>query len=226
MRRLMRPMGYRVLLASGGLEAFAVLEKVEVDVLISAMRLPRMSGIDFLGQASQRWPHVMRILLAPYSDLQTAVHEVKEGRIFRYLSKPWKDQELKLLVAQAVEHRHLLKDKLHLLAAIRRQKQEILRLKSGLEANLKQRMTELVRGAEALRNDNQKLKENYASAVKVAVDLLSEGLGVDAAQAFLEKQESRDQTVVQAFLENLVEDDTPSEESPGKETVADKQAQS
>lgn len=207
LRRLLRPLGYRVLLATGGLEALAVLEKAQVDVLVSAMRLPRMNGTEFLAQAAERWPHVLRILVVQYSDMPSAVRSIKAGRIYRYLLNPWNDDDLKLLIAQAVEHRHLLKDKLHLLAAIRRQKHELVRVSNDLEAKVQERTAELLRTAGVLRNENQKLRESNASAVQVAVGVLAESLGLEAARAFLGKQESQhDPAVVQALLENLEDD--------------------
>lgn len=182
LRRMFRPLGYRVLMASGGEEAIAVLQKIEVDVIVADMRMPKMSGTELLAQAAERWPHTLRILLTGYSDIASAVQAIKEGHIHRYLNKPWNDEDLKLMVAQAMEHRHLVKEKALLVSLAREQNRELKGLSESLEGKVNERTAELVQAADMLRGANDRLKHSYASAVQVFANLLPARSGPGAEQ--------------------------------------------
>src|ERR1043165_193634 len=80
LRRLVRPQGYRVLLASGGAAGLEILAQEPVDVVVSDMRMPEMDGAMFLEQVRERWPSVGRILLTGYADIQATVAAVNRDR--------------------------------------------------------------------------------------------------------------------------------------------------
>ncbi len=103
LRRLLRPAGYTVLTAGGGAEALDQLATREVDLLVSDMRMPEMDGAQLLAQARQRWPDTQRVLLTGYADVTSAVSAINEGGIFRYVSKPWDENEFLNIVHQALE---------------------------------------------------------------------------------------------------------------------------
>ncbi|MBV8501292.1 MAG: response regulator, partial [Paucibacter sp.] len=73
LRRLVRPQGYRVLLAESGRAGLALLESETVDLVVSDMRMPEMDGAAFLEQVRLRWPEAGRILLTGYSDISSTV---------------------------------------------------------------------------------------------------------------------------------------------------------
>ena len=102
LRRLLRPLGYRIFIANGGAEGLAVLEKEHVDLVISDMRMPEMDGATFLAEVAKRWPETVRILLTGYSDLASIVGSINDGEVYRFISKPWNHQELQQTVAEAV----------------------------------------------------------------------------------------------------------------------------
>ena len=64
-----------------------------------------MSGAQFLAEAASRWPETVRLLLTGYSDLESAADAVNQGGIYRYLTKPWADDDLKLTVREAIDKR-------------------------------------------------------------------------------------------------------------------------
>lgn len=182
LRRMFRPLGYEVLLANGGEEALAVLQKTEVDVIVSDMRMPGMSGAELLAKAAEHWPHILRILLTGYSDITSAVQAINEGHIYRYLSKPWNDEDLKLVIAQAMEQRRLLKEKNRLEALTVKQNRELQELNSSLEDKVEERTAKLVQAAQMLRTSNDRLKQSYASAVQVFANLLPARSGRSSEQ--------------------------------------------
>lgn len=94
---------YFCLTASSGEEAIMLLDQHEVAVIISDQRMPGMTGIELLKQSADRRPHMVRILLTGYTDLEALVEAVNCGLVYMYVSKPWNNDDLKLRVSRAVE---------------------------------------------------------------------------------------------------------------------------
>ncbi|HXG27624.1 MAG TPA: response regulator [Nevskiales bacterium] len=94
---------YEVLTADGGAQALELLKTRPVDVIVSDQRMPGMTGIELLRQARERMPGAMRILLTGYSDLNAIIGSINEGEIFRFVNKPWFDEDLIATVARAVD---------------------------------------------------------------------------------------------------------------------------
>ena len=107
---------YYCLTASSGAEAITLLDQHDVAVIITDQRMPQMTGIDLLKQSADRRPHMVRILLTGYTDLEALVEAVNCGLVYMYVSKPWNNDDLKLRVSRAVEHYENNKQQ-HLLSA-------------------------------------------------------------------------------------------------------------
>lgn len=105
---------YRVLTATRGSEALALLREQAVDVLICDQRMPEMSGVDVLRQARDIAPDTMRMLLTGYSDIKAVVDSINEGEVFRYLHKPWDREEIRRTIASAAEIARSLRGMPHL----------------------------------------------------------------------------------------------------------------
>lgn len=101
MRMLFRN-AYQVLLAESGVAALGVLQAQAVDVIVSDQRMPGMTGIDLLRRARDLQPNAMRILLTGYSDLNAIIGSINEGEIFRFVNKPWINDDLGGTLARAV----------------------------------------------------------------------------------------------------------------------------
>ncbi len=102
MRMLFRS-DYENHFANSAREALDFLRTHQVDVIVSDQRMPGMTGVDLLREARELRPDAMRILLTGYSDLNAIIGSINEGEIFRFVNKPWSNQELKNTVALAVE---------------------------------------------------------------------------------------------------------------------------
>src|SRR4051812_23376792 len=110
---------YRVLTAESGHEALELLGVEDVHAILSDQRMPGMSGDNFLAQARAFRPDAVRILFTGYADIQAVITSVNEGRIFRYILKPWDPTELEGIVRQAVEHHDLIVDRRRLIAELK-----------------------------------------------------------------------------------------------------------
>ena len=98
--RVFRRDGHRVLTATSGPEGLELLKKGPVSLIISDQRMPGMIGAEFLGQAKALSPHAIRIMLTGHSDIEAATRAINEGEIFRYLTKPWDDNQLRVTVRE------------------------------------------------------------------------------------------------------------------------------
>lgn len=107
---------YSCLTASSAEEALELLDQHEVAVIITDQRMPSMTGVELLKRSADRRPHMVRILLTGYTDLEALVEAVNCGLVYMYVSKPWKNDDLKLRVSRAVQHYETNKRQ-HLLAA-------------------------------------------------------------------------------------------------------------
>ena len=94
---------YHVLTAANGKEALDFISKFKIPVIISDQRMPGMLGVELLRRARDLSPDSVRILLTGYSDLASIVGSINEGEVYRFISKPWDNQELQQVVAEAVE---------------------------------------------------------------------------------------------------------------------------
>lgn len=163
--RLLRSTGHRVLTADSGEAALQVLDSEPVDLLISDMRMPAMSGADLMQKVLARWPHVTRLLLTGHSDVSATISAINDGQVHRYLTKPWSDAELLLTIREAFEHKFLEEEKARLEALTRSQNAELKDLNANLEALVAER-------TEALAQAHDRLKKNYFNSIKTFSNLI------------------------------------------------------
>jgi DNA-binding NtrC family response regulator len=101
--RLMFRVTHEVFTATNGHEALKLIAQHQIHVVVSDQRMPEMTGIAFLSQVRELSPGTMRILLTGYSDLTAIVGSVNDGEVFRFINKPWQQDEIKSIVADATE---------------------------------------------------------------------------------------------------------------------------
>src|SRR6185437_10626578 len=154
LQRLLRTSGHKVLTSDSGEAALALLDAEPIDLLISDMRMPTMSGAELMQKVRARWPHVTRLLLTGHSDVSATISAINEGQVHRYLTKPWSDAELLLTIKEAFEHKFLEEEKQRLEALTRQQNEELKHLNANLEALVAERTKEL-------EHANDRLKRNY-----------------------------------------------------------------
>ena len=93
---------YHVLTAANGHEALEFIEKFKIPVIVSDQRMPGMQGVELLRRARDLSPDSVRVLLTGYSDLASIVGSINEGEVYRFISKPWDNQELQQVITEAV----------------------------------------------------------------------------------------------------------------------------
>ena len=158
---------YYCLTASSGEEAMELLDQHDVAVIISDQRMPHMTGLEVLKRSADRRPHMVRILLTGYTDLEALVEAVNCGLVYMYISKPWSNDDLKLRVSRAVEHYENNKFR-HSLAANNER----------LNARLKEMKLGLIRTVAGILQLRDPYLSQHAVRVSKYAEMLGEKLGL------------------------------------------------
>jgi response regulator RpfG family c-di-GMP phosphodiesterase len=167
LRRLFRQHSYKIFIANGGQEGLEILEKETIDLVISDMRMPVMDGAVFLTHVKARWPDTIRLLLTGYADIQSTIDAINRGEIYRYITKPWNDNDIVLVVKQALERKALEIEKRRLEELTLRQNEELKSLNASLEIKVDERTADLKKAHASLLQANDKLKSNFLTSIKV-----------------------------------------------------------
>jgi len=99
--RLLRREGFQILTAASPLDAFEHLAKQPVQVILSDQRMPDMSGTEFFARVRQLYPETIRIILTGYTDLDSVTGAINRGAIYKFLTKPWDDDQLREEIREA-----------------------------------------------------------------------------------------------------------------------------
>jgi two-component system probable response regulator PhcQ len=121
LRRSLRKEGYELFFGHEPAEGLALLKTQPCDMVISDHLMPNMTGLEFLKIVRDRHPDMMRLMLTGHADMQTAIDAINQGSIYRFLTKPWDDTELKVTLFLAFEQLDLERENRRLLAMVRRQ---------------------------------------------------------------------------------------------------------
>ncbi|WP_199243892.1 HD domain-containing phosphohydrolase [Bacterioplanes sanyensis] len=168
LKRTLRSTGVTLLTASSGAEGLQLLEQHPVDLIISDMRMPHMSGSEFLAQASQRFPSVVRILLTGFADLESTIAAINEGKIAQYLTKPWNDDELRDIVSKHLKAKLLEVRNRQLSQELLEKNIELEALNSQLEEKVAERTEELRHNHALLEKTHDSVRQSYEHMVALA----------------------------------------------------------
>ncbi len=113
MRRLFINSGYDILTAESGEAGLEMIKNFPpVHIVVSDYRMPGMNGVEFLKTVNARWPDTVRIVLSGYADTANVIAAINDGQIFKVITKPWNDDDLKNIIIDAAEKYHTQKNKI------------------------------------------------------------------------------------------------------------------
>jgi CheY-like chemotaxis protein len=209
LRRLLHQEKYRILTASSAPDALQILAATPVDVIVSDQRMPEMTGVEFFRIAKEAYPTTMRIMLSGYTELQSVTDAINEGAIYKFLTKPWDDAQLKEHIAEAFKRKELADENLRLNHQLHIAYAELAATNAQLDALLQQK---------ELRIESDEITLNIAQEVLQHLPLAVIGLDEDnlivlanTAAGFLDRQEGailgKDITAVLPSLLNDLQQD-------------------
>lgn len=129
LRRSLRREGYELFFAAEPNEALQKLSETPVDLVLSDHLMPNMTGLELLTRVRDLYPDCIRMILTGHADMQTAISAINHGEIYRFLTKPWDDMELKVTLQLAFDQLELQRENRRLLAMVRTQQ----RILEGIE---------------------------------------------------------------------------------------------
>lgn len=141
--RLLRRYKFNASFATNGQDALDKMQKIQFDVIISDMRMPHMSGAEFLAKARELSPDSQRILLTGFSDLESTVSAVNDGGIHAYVQKPWQNDHLISVINSAIDKFRLKKQNEILQAHITAQNQKLKKFNNDLEQLVNKRTKQI-----------------------------------------------------------------------------------
>ena len=168
LKRLFIDDDYKILTAESGEEALAICAENDVQLVISDYRMPSMNGVQLLAIIKEKYPKTIRIILSGYADVSAIVDAINEGQVYKFLSKPWNDQELLTTVRRAFEHFALQQQHDALVGELRLTNDELKSLTKSLEEKVAERTRDL------------DIKNRALEITRFILDLLPVGVvGVD-----------------------------------------------
>ncbi|MCX5827872.1 MAG: ATP-binding protein [Deltaproteobacteria bacterium] len=151
MERLFLFEDYEILTATSGEEGLRKFEESSpIHIVISDYRMPEMSGVEFLEEVYKKWPDTVRMILSGYADLDAVILAINRGHIYKFISKPWNNDEMKVTVATALERYFLRKRNQELTESLLQKNEELRQFNEKLEQLVADRTAELMQTQEQL----------------------------------------------------------------------------
>ena len=165
LNRVLRREGFRIVTATSGNQALLTMDKEKITLILSDCRMPGMDGIALLAEVRKRTPDTIRMMLTGYADMETSMAAINRGEVYRFITKPWNDDELKLIIKDGIHQYELVQENRYLHELT--QKQNLI-LKD-LNSNLEQKVSERTREVEMLFKE---LEQNFFDVVRVFTGLM------------------------------------------------------
>ena len=177
LQRLFLDEDYDLHTANSGQEALDLIDSgVHPTVIVSDQRMPEMNGAEFLARAKEKAPDSIRMVLTGYADINAAIKAINLGGIYRYIMKPWNDEDLKLTVRDAVDHFNLVLENRKLNHEIVIKNNKLAELNKLLEKKVEERTRELLQKVRELKGRD--LIQQYLLKVHPLEELLQTVLDV------------------------------------------------
>ncbi len=127
-QRVLRHQPWEVLAYSDPREAIRELSgRSDVDVIISDYRMPQMNGVELLQALKNQCPDAIRMILSGQVDMEAVLNAINKAEVYRFIMKPWNDEDLVITLRNAIEHNQLIKENKQLAETVRAQHREINR---------------------------------------------------------------------------------------------------
>lgn len=162
-----------VLTAVGAKEGAEILKAQPVDLVLSDERMPQVQGSDFLRFVKQHFPNTVRIILTGYSDNKAILKAVNEGEVYRYLIKPWNDEELIMVIKNALEYGKLRKENERLNMKVVKQNNQLKNMNEKLEQMVTLRTNQLQQALVSLKEIHGETKINLAQTIELLANVVS-----------------------------------------------------
>ncbi len=101
---------YKVYTAESAEEGRKILNSEEIQVIITDQRMPKTTGVEFLASILEEHPDPIRMILTGYADIDAVIDAINKGQVYRYIQKPWQEDDLRINLDRAIELYNLRKE--------------------------------------------------------------------------------------------------------------------
>jgi len=172
LKRLFVDEKLEIFTAPSGREGLEILKGGGFSVIVSDQRMPEMSGSEFLEKAKRISPDAVRIVLTGYADVNAAMDAINKGGAYRYITKPWNDNDLLIAILNAVEMSNLQRENKYLTELTKKQNEELKKWSSELEMYVQQQTMDLTKQNKELTKATEKLKKNFNDFIAAFSNLI------------------------------------------------------
>lgn len=153
LERLLMEEEYEIVTAASGQEGLEVLERSgPFRLVISDYRMPAQNGVEFLTEVCRRWPETERMILSGYADTAAIVAAINQGQIYKFIAKPWNDDELLQTIREALDRQLLRSKNRRLLAELSTANDELKSINDHLTGLVDERVKEVLLQSRALHS--------------------------------------------------------------------------
>ncbi len=171
LQKILSKFDAEIISTASGREGLAILDSQEVDVVLSDMDMPEMSGPEFLQAAAEKQPYAQRIVLSEHVDAEATQAAINDASVSHYLSKPWKDKELRAVVEEAMHVARLERENAQLTVLTQQQNTELTELNEDLEQRVAERTEQLEHTNGILKNTLEELEDAYEHMVDLVANI-------------------------------------------------------
>ena len=189
MRRIFRRENYTLLTAGSGSDALKILEKGPVNVVVSDYKMPGMNGSDLLRKIKAMHPQTIRIMLTGHADVNAIMGAVNEGAVYKFITKPWNDDDLRLTVSLALEQYDLIEENKSLKKQKDVQQKKIKQLSRYVNSNRSQ-VGQLLLRKKIIRKDDLKKAEAIQTRTNKILPKIFVEMGIADEQTIIKTIQS------------------------------------
>jgi DNA-binding NtrC family response regulator len=110
-QRSLRNENYNILTANSAAEGLRVLEGREVEMVVSDQNMPFMTGLEFLQRVKANHPGTLTMMLTGEKEIEIAVQAINNAGVYKFIMKPWDDEDLKITIRRALESLDLIRER-------------------------------------------------------------------------------------------------------------------
>ena len=172
LRRTFRKDDIEVLTASSGMKGLEFVRLNEISVIVSDQRMPHMTGTEFLSRVKKISPESIRMILTGYADIKATMAAINNGEVYRYITKPWKEDEFRQIIREAIQKYDLSQENKRLRNLIVKQNNMLKKLTDDLEEEVLKKNQELISKNATLEKLNKDLEDSIFETIKTFSSLL------------------------------------------------------
>ncbi|MEC7469277.1 MAG: response regulator [Pseudomonadota bacterium] len=158
-------------LVDSGEKALAVMKEKTIHVVISDMKMPGMTGAELLEQVAAHYPDTFRVVLTGFADIDATIKAVNQGRIHRYLQKPWDNQELINTIEEGLERIKLKDENARLQKLTKLQNSKLKEVNNSLEQVVQKRTKQIKAALRRIEQRNAALEQVLFNVISINPDI-------------------------------------------------------